>query len=70
LEEFGKTYFAVFRIRIQGFDDQKFKTIFDGKKIIFIDQNCIYLSLAPIKERPRYRRSVQPSKENIQHFKT
>ncbi len=31
---------------------------------------AIYLSLGLHKGRPSYRRSLQPSKENIQHFKT
>ncbi len=35
------------------------------KKTIFF-----YLSLGLHKGRPSYRRSIQPSKENIQHFKT
>ncbi len=30
---------------------------------------AIYLSLGLHKGRPRYRKSVQPSKENIKHFK-
>jgi hypothetical protein len=30
---------------------------------------AIYLSLGLYKERPFDRRSLQPSKENIQHFK-
>jgi hypothetical protein len=45
-------------IRIQGFDDQKFK-------IKLQDQTTIYLSLGLHKGRPR----LQLSKENIQHFK-
>ncbi len=32
--------------------------------------NLIYLSLGLHEEQPSYRRSLQPSKENIQHFKT
>jgi hypothetical protein len=32
-------------------------------------KNAIYLSLGLHKERPSYRRSIQPSTENIQHFK-
>ncbi len=31
---------------------------------------AIFLSLGLNKGRPSYRRSLQPSKENIQHFKT
>jgi hypothetical protein len=30
---------------------------------------AIYLSLGHHKGRPSYRRNLQPSKENIQHFK-
>jgi hypothetical protein len=39
------------------------KLIFFGSKI------AIYLTLGHHKGRPSYRRSLQPSKENIQHFK-
>jgi hypothetical protein len=58
-------------IRIQGFNDQKFKKNYSWKKkkIIFY-QTAIYLSLGLHKERPSYRRSLQLSKEAIQHFKT
>jgi hypothetical protein len=59
-------------IRIQGFDDQKCKK-FTAKKIKFVlDQKLqfFYLSLGLQKGRPSYRRSLQPSKENNQHFKT
>ncbi len=45
-----------------GFDDQKF--------YIFWSKIAIYLSLCLHKGRKRYRRSLQPSKENIQHSKT
>jgi hypothetical protein len=31
---------------------------------------AIYLSLGLHKGRPSYRRSLHPSKKNIQHFKT
>ncbi len=47
-------------IRIQGFDDQKFKKIYSWKKVIFFW----------IKNCPGHRRSLQLSKENIQPFKT
>jgi hypothetical protein len=41
------------------------------EKILFCDEkNAIYLSLGLHEGRPSYRRSLQPSKENIQHFKT
>jgi hypothetical protein len=36
---------------------------------IFWIKNAIYLSLGLHKGRPSYRRSLQPSKVNIQHFK-
>ncbi len=43
-----------------------------GKKyswiIFFWSKTAIYLSLGLHKGRPCYRRSLQPSKENIQHF--
>jgi hypothetical protein len=52
-------------IRIQGFDVQKLEKI---KKFAF--KTTIYLSLDLNKGRPSYRKSLQPSKENIQHFKT
>jgi hypothetical protein len=37
--------------------------------ILFSTKIAIYLSLGLHKGRPSYRRSLQPSKENIQHFK-
>jgi hypothetical protein len=43
---------------------EKQNLIFFGSKI------AIYLSLGLHKGRPSYMRSLQPSKENIQHFKT
>ncbi len=59
------------RIRIQGFNDQKLKKIHTRKKIgIFWSKFAIYLSLGLHKGHPSYRRSLQPSKKNIQHFKT
>ncbi len=54
-------------IRIQGFNDQILKKILAEKKII--SKTSIYLSLGLHKERPSYRRSLQLSKEAIQHFK-
>jgi hypothetical protein len=40
------------------------------KKIIFFKSKiAIYLSLGLHNGRPSYRRSLQPSKENSQHFK-
>ncbi len=38
--------------------------------ILFWTKIAIYLSQVHHKGRPSYRRSLQPSKENIQHFKT
>jgi hypothetical protein len=38
--------------------------------IFFLSKTTIYLSLSHHKERPSYRRSLQLSKEAIQHFKT
>jgi hypothetical protein len=63
------------RIRIPdpdpGFDDLKLKKITAEKKLIFFgSKTTIYLSLSLHKGRPSYRRSLQPSKKNIQHFKT
>jgi hypothetical protein len=45
------------------FDDQYKKTDFFFKTTI-----AVYLSLGLHKRRPSYRRSLQPPKENIQHF--
>jgi hypothetical protein len=46
----------------------------NGKKLKFkAEQNlkiAIYLSLGLYKGPPSYRRILQPSKENIQQFKT
>jgi hypothetical protein len=50
------------RIQIQRFDDQKFEKITGGKNLSKI---AISLSLGLPKERPSYRRSLHPSKENI-----
>ncbi len=59
-------------IRIRGFNDQKLeKTLQLKKKILFsFSKTTIHLSLSLHKERPSYRRSLQLSKEAIQHFKT
>jgi hypothetical protein len=58
-------------IRIQGFDDQKLKEQIQLKfcLIFFGIKITIYLSLGLHKGRLSYRRSLQSSKENIQHFK-
>jgi hypothetical protein len=56
-------------IRIQGFDDQKFKKNTDEEKLSFFKTKfAIYLSLGLHNGRPNYRRSLQLSKETIQHF--
>jgi hypothetical protein len=52
-----------------GFDDLKLKKIIAGN-LISIFLIAIYLSLGFHKGRPSYRRSLQPSKENIQYLKT
>jgi hypothetical protein len=49
-------------IRIQGFDEQKLKKKNTEEMFFFLSKIAIYLC-------PSYRRSLQPSKENIQHFK-
>ncbi len=58
-------------IRIQGFNDQKLKKKLQLKKNVF-DQKLqfTYLSLGLHKVCPSHRRSLQLSKEAIQHFKT
>jgi hypothetical protein len=38
--------------------------------ISFLSKNAIYLSQGLHEGRLSYKRSLQPSKENIQHFKT
>jgi hypothetical protein len=44
---------------------------FTAVKLSYIGSKiAIYLSLGHHKGRTSYRRSLQPSKENIQHFKT
>jgi hypothetical protein len=57
-------------IRIQGFDDQKLKKKKIWLKFFFfyISKIAIYLSLGLYQGCPCYRRSLPPSKENIQHF--
>jgi hypothetical protein len=57
---------------IQGFDNRKFKK-FTAIKLFFIIfwiENCNLLIFRPPKGRTSYRESLQPSKENVQHFKT
>jgi hypothetical protein len=61
-------------IRIQGFNDQKLREKKLQLKFIFIfyflSKTAIYLSLGLRKVCPSYIRSLQFSKEAIQHFKT
>ncbi len=60
-------------IRIQGFDDQKLGKIYSWKNgYFFLLKNCNLLipNLGLHNRRPSYWRSLQPPKENIQHFKT
>jgi hypothetical protein len=54
------------------FDDLKLKKIYSWKfNFYFLDKKiAINLSLGLHKGRPSYRRSLQPSKENIQYLKT
>ncbi len=54
------------QFRIQGFDDQKFTAVklFSDRKLQFT------YPLGLQKGCTTYRRSLQPSKENIHHFKT
>jgi hypothetical protein len=56
-------------VRIQGFDDKKLNNENLQLEIFFI-KIAIYLSLGLLKGCPSYRRSLQPSRENIRHFKT
>ncbi len=49
------------RIRIQGFDEQKLKKVYSW---YFFSKIAIYWSLSLHKGHPRYRRSLQHSKEN------
>ncbi len=60
------------RIRIQGFNDQKLKKNYSWKKIkiFFWSKTAIYLSLVLHEVCPNYRRSLQLTKEAIQHLKT
>ncbi len=64
--------FFLLRSGSKGFDDQKLKKTDSWKflSIFFWSKIAIYLSLGLPKRRPSYRRSLQPSKENIQHFQT
>jgi hypothetical protein len=57
---------------IQGFKDKKSIKKFTAEKREFfvLSKMSTYLSLGLHKGRPSYRRSLQPSKKNIQQFKT
>ncbi len=66
----GSSLLGWIPIRIQGFDDRNLKKVNNWKKLnIFWSKIAIHLSLGIYKGRPSYRRSLQSSKENIQHFK-
>ncbi len=64
-------HFKRIRIRIQCFDDQKLmkKNTVGICSNLFWSKIAIYLSLGLHKGRPSCWKSLQPSKENIQHFK-
>jgi hypothetical protein len=67
----GSSILSWIPIRIQGFDDQKLTKICSWKKFnIFLSTIAVYLSLGRHKGHPSHRRSLQPPKTNIQHFKT
>ncbi len=59
-------------IRIQGLNDQKLKKTNTAEKkfLFFLSKTAIYISLGLHKVCPSYSRSLQLSKEAIQHFKT
>jgi hypothetical protein len=65
---FNGSGYSRITIRIQGFDDQKFKKL--TAENFYISKTTIYLSLYLHKGRPSYRRSIQPLKKNMQHFET
>ncbi len=53
------------------FDDQKLEKLYSWKNLtIFLIKNCNLRILGLHKGGPSNGRSLQPSKENIQHFKT
>jgi hypothetical protein len=59
------------RIRIQDIDTGIKKLENNAENNIFLIQNWDLQYVIPILiSRPPYRRTLQPSKENIQHFKT
>jgi hypothetical protein len=58
-------------IRIQGFNDQKLKKNYSRIFFFFFEpKTAIYVFISLHKVCPSYRRSLQLSKEAIQHFKT
>ncbi len=57
-------------IRIEGFNNKKIEKFTAEKSDIFLSKIANYLSLGLQKGLPSYRRSLQPSKEKIQHFET
>ncbi len=60
-----------FRIRILDLMTKDWEKITAEKNLVFFwSKIAIYLSLGLHKGHPSYRRSLLPSKENIQHFKT
>jgi hypothetical protein len=62
--------FVFFSQKLQfDFDDHKLKKIYSLKFVFFFPKIAICLSLGLYKGCPSYRRSLYPSKENIQHFK-
>ncbi len=66
--EFGSSILDWIPTRIQDFDDQQLKQITVEKNFdIFLIKIAIYLSLGLCKGSPSYRRSLQHTKENIQH---
>ncbi len=54
------------RVRNQGFDEQKLEFFYKSQKLQF----TYPVIPRPHKGRPSYKRSLQPSKGNIQRFKT
>ncbi len=68
--------YSMIRIRIQHFrlntdpDAGFWWPKFTAEKKFWGSKTTICLSLGLHKRRPSYRRSLQPSKENIKHFKT
>ncbi len=71
----GDPYGSGFRIRIQygsrALMTKNWKKITPEKKVnFFLSKTAIYLSLGLHKVCPGYRRSLQLTKEAIQHFKT